>query len=178
MDLFNIMSANTFVFFITLALLAVEVNSHLSFRRSELKELVRRARQVEEEEVVTVSAISTAPSQSGAEPCTADQCMHRGTCFGSKAMPFCFCQLGYAGKNCEDRFCDSQRDCNGRGFCMGTTSQFSCLCNLGYSGTRCELQTIATPSVSTSIPYVNTPTTPRRHIEEAEQLNENIEEQI
>ncbi|KAH7723948.1 Protein Y38C1AA.9, partial [Aphelenchoides avenae] len=75
--------------------------------------------------------------------CTAAQCNERGTCFGSKAMPICLCQLGHAGPKCEDSYCDSARDCGGRGWCMGTSTQFTCLCNIGYTGDRCQLEASA-----------------------------------
>ncbi|KAI1723751.1 sushi, nidogen and EGF-like domain-containing protein 1 [Ditylenchus destructor] len=84
--------------------------------------------------------------------CTAADCNERGSCFGTKAMPLCLCQLGFAGVRCQDTYCDSARDCSGRGWCMGTSSQFSCLCNLGFAGERCERETAPAGQITIATP--------------------------
>ncbi|CAD5221365.1 unnamed protein product [Bursaphelenchus okinawaensis] len=90
----------------------------------------RKTRQSENESVNSVSSPSV---------CTAEDCSNHGTCFGTKTMPFCICQIGFAGPRCQESYCDSNRECSGHGWCMGTTNQYTCLCNLGYSGTKCEV---------------------------------------
>jgi len=42
-----------------------------------------------------------------AQACTAADCSERGTCFGTKATPLCLCQLGFAGRNCQDSMRES-----------------------------------------------------------------------
>uniref|UniRef100_A0A915EG13 Uncharacterized protein n=1 Tax=Ditylenchus dipsaci TaxID=166011 RepID=A0A915EG13_9BILA len=108
-------------------------------------------------ETTIASTMATIVAEDGPDgaACTAAHCNERGTCFGTKAMPLCLCQLGFAGVNCKDTYCDSTRDCSGRGWCMGTSSQFSCLCNLGFTGERCDKET---PIL---VPTVQPPPTPR-----------------
>ena len=126
--------------------------------------LIRKRRQSNIETTIA-STVATVIVESNNLPCTAVDCNERGSCFGTKASPLCFCQLGFAGKNCQDTYCESARDCSGRGWCMGTSSQYTCLCNIGFSGEHCNhenpipLGPVAVVATSTS----TTQSTPPQH---------------
>ncbi|CAD5228421.1 unnamed protein product [Bursaphelenchus xylophilus] len=103
--------------------------------RPEFTITARKIRQSDNSESINAVA--------GPQMCTAEDCNNHGTCFGTKSMPFCICQIGFAGARCQESYCDNTRECSGHGWCMGTTSQYTCLCNLGYSGTKCEIVGVA-----------------------------------